>query len=287
MKRTLIAAVLTALFAHAAHAAIDRAESGNGELFLAVNNPVAQVSYIFDTGIRLETFIASGETPGYAPSFNLGGDAAWQQFLSAMTAGGGTLANTTWAVLAFDSTGGAGAGFQRLLTTARQEAAGFEATVARIGTTSNNQFSSGVNSANVQSFFNTVNVTGTHGTLGTAPDYSINGSSFNPASEPGCAYFTRPQCLTENLNNFAQWNNTNLVGQRSGFYYVTRSSTSNLASARVLVDPFLSPEGVYATWGFDGTTLAYAVPEPGTYGMLAVGLLAVGAVVRRRQQRQA
>ena len=52
-------------------------------------------------------------------------------------------------------------------------------------------------------------------------------------------------------------------------------------------DPFGDTGLVLDTTVTAGTLRVYvsAVPEPGTYGMMALGLLAVGAVMRKRQQR--
>jgi hypothetical protein len=51
-------------------------------------------------------------------------------------------------------------------------------------------------------------------------------------------------------------------------------------------DPFGDTGAVLDTTITAGTLRVYvsAVPEPGTYGMMALGLLAVGAVMRKRQQ---
>ncbi len=246
----------------AAQAAIFRPESGNGELFLNVVDTVATVSYTFDLGIRMDDFfVIAQQNEGYQRFFVLDSP-NWNSFLGQVNP-----ARLEWSVVAFDSTGGAGAGQQRLFSTVTQ---GSEAT---IGSTTNNNFSQGVNNANVQRFFNSLQIIGTHGTLGVAPDFSVNGDAVaNLASSveaESLAYYGNPLGLgPRGGSSFLPFSATNPVGRSSWFYYVTRSSTSNLATARVLVDEFDNgnsagpANGRDGYWGFiQATDPATTLPE--------------------------
>jgi hypothetical protein len=282
MKRTLLAIALSAVAAQSAYATIAPPASGNGELFLSVSNTVVQVSYTLDLGIFMDDFLANGNTVGYAPSFNVAADPNWQAFL---TATGGSLANAEWVVMATDGTGGSQPERHRALITARQ-LVDPATTIAQIRTTTNFGFSAMVNGSSTLDFYNAVNQTGTHGAVGVAPDFSVNGSSLNRATdERPNAYFGQPNALNATFNSFARFNATNVVNESttSGFYYLYRSSSLNGNNNLITVVPFQSTDGVLATWEFDGNTLAYAVPEPSTYALLVAGLIGIGVLVRRRQ----
>src|SRR5688500_5893889 len=104
MKSNIVAAaaaLLAAGFVPAALAAISPGTSGNGELFLVVQNDANKVSFTYDLGIDMNTFIANAEAPGYAQSFAVGADPNWAGFVQAASA----LADSRWAVVAIDSTG--------------------------------------------------------------------------------------------------------------------------------------------------------------------------------------
>lgn len=291
MKRTLTAAALLTALVPNAFAAIagpvDR--GGNGEVFFVVQNPTNQISYSFDTGIGLEDFLASGNNPTYLLNFNIAADPAFQDFVSRISATS-SLGDSFWAVMAFDGVGNTQPGGQRLLTTARQGADN-ATTDALVGTYTNANFSLGVTQTAPRQWFAAVNQSGTHANPPPLPpnpvNFDIHGSSVNSSLDANpFGYFGQAGGLTATLNGTAPFLVTNPVSATSfsSFYYLTRSSTSNLASARVLVDPFEDAgSGFRAIWTFDGQTLVYAVPEPSTYAMLGAGLLALGAWVRRRR----
>jgi len=280
MKKVLTAMMLAVVAAQSAHAAIATPGSGNGELIFVIHNPTLQVSFTKDLGIGLETFLANGSDPSYSQAYNIAADANW----SAYTDAAGGLAGSFWAVMAFDSTGPSTPNGQRLLTTARSEAAGFEATAVRMRGTLNQRFTLMVANGNVNAFFDNVNLTGSHGVVGQALNFADNGSSVNRITdERPRAYFGQSTGLQPGFNGNASFSSTSAVGEKALFAYMTRSSTGNGATAFATVTPFGNADVPYATWEFDGQTLAYAVPEPSTYAMLGLGLAGVLAYARRRR----
>ena len=230
-----------------AHAAIASGLSGNGELFLNVVDDVSQVSYAYDTGIRMDDFFKTGQPDGGTQFFRPIADALFNTFLTQVIP-----ANLQWSVLAVDSTGPRIPGAQRAFTTVKQ---GDEAFIFRWV---NANFFNGISQAQINPFFIAVNgkdlVDSGQSTQGLTvpPDYSQNGSSWVSASDPNPfnsnAYFGKK--LTRNFQNTSPFATTNQVGQSSWFYYVTPSAGFN--SNPVTVDEFDNGDGVHAASGHDG-----------------------------------
>jgi hypothetical protein len=274
-----IAAAAALLVAAPAFAAI--ATQGNGELFLAVFDDVTKVSYIKDLGLYQNDFksLFDGAGAGGTKIFSLAGDANWTTFANASVA-----ANQKWAVVALDNTGGTAIGGVRLFTTSKNTAAN----LTNMAKWTGQQFTNGTGSTQLQTLFNTVNNTGSHGTIGVALDYTINGSSVNFDADAGNGYFGQPGS-GEFFNGTATFSNANAVGATSNFYQLSRSSASN-QSAFIAVDLFAVKNDAikttmkFTTTGAGPVLTVSAVPEPSSYAMLLAGLAGVGFVARRRKQ---
>jgi len=102
----LVAAALLAA-AGSANAAIDPGLNGNGEIWFAVYDTVAQKSFTFDTGVYMNDFVGTGVNYNY----NFASDANWTTF-----AAGANSANWLWMVGAEGATGTSAAASLRPIT---------------------------------------------------------------------------------------------------------------------------------------------------------------------------
>jgi hypothetical protein len=264
LRAAIGALALGAVFATApteGHATIAPASSGDGELFLVIQDSTAQISYTFDTGVTMQSFLVSAQQDTgiqYFWAIDPAADAALQSFL-ALT----NVANYVWAVLAADSAGPVSGNGQRLLTTARQGQEGL------IASSTNPNLRSGI-STPFAAYLNGVNITGTHGVNGTLPDTTVNGSSVNAITDPNFSYFGEPGGTGPRLQgNALPFSNTNPVGTSSWFYVLGSAAANGPVSVDefdnlshdgyfgfTFVDPNQNPTSPYAgTW-----LLSYTLP---------------------------
>jgi hypothetical protein len=257
MKLKLIA-LAAMLAAGSAHAAIDNgAVSGNGEMFLVVNDAVAGYSFVGDLGIAMDSFNGAA-----SQSFNLNGFSQWGSF---MTAVGGTLNNANFAILAQDSTGST-AGSDRLLVSTSSAVS-----EADIEFTKSNNFGSSVTQMNAW----LTSLNSSTDVLGGDMNSVANGSAYSAAGST--TYFDT--AITSYIKNKLAYSVYTDANEAANFGLQVTGGASNTLAATIYT--------AYAgNFTVDGATLAYtvaAVPEAETYAMMLAGLGLVGFMVSRRR----
>jgi MYXO-CTERM domain-containing protein len=138
----------------------------------------------------------------------------------------------------------------------------------------------------IEPYIDANNSRGTHAT-------SANGASVATPTDAPNTFFGAIGGLTQGDNWMAKTtvDTTQVLGTEQNFWFLTTSSTSNLAQA--VKTPFgvdLNHDGVIGAGEFTKVTLSEAgvlsitspVPEADTWAMLLAGLGMLGAMVRRR-----
>ena len=121
----------------------------------------------------------------------------------------------------------------------------------------------------------------------TSVDWNLNLTAFDPSwlSELKVSFagLTFTPGVGDNASGSANYTGTIDLVDAGFAFQVGADGLLTLEFHEGFDDSGISPDGIW-----DSGTLAFgvtaAVPEPATYGMMALGLLAVGGLARRRQQ---
>lgn len=252
--KTLAAAVALAAAAGSASAAIDNGQTGNGELFFSAWD--GATSYTFDTNMTIDAFEASTNAVG---KLNLVWGADFTSSYGSWLASANT-SSLQWSVLAMDSSGQ-----RRILATvgaATLPATNSKNDALRNGVTATQQYLPSVNGLiSGNSYVETSN---------SAPTY---------AGKIGDKVFGSFNFDT--TGSFANNSYANGVGFEKTLAAATGIA---LGTNNAYID-----EGVAVRAWVDENNVLHiaAVPEPSEYALLLAGLGLMGAVARRRSQKQA
>ena len=280
-KLMALAVMGFALAAPAAHAAIDAGtNSGNGELFFSIWSDQGtaatadDVSYTRDLGININDFASTAgvlaavkTTPSLSPINLFSTDALLTSFLSAVPAS----AVVHWNVVGNDALGA-----KRFVSTAAVGSDSIPAQTASALT--------GVTGA-INTFL--VGVNSKADTQNATPASAIAVFNSNTAVAADSAFAGNASLFGTGIGGKVAFDTTGAIGAKLPFFLEYQTGTTG-ASATPLSKKFVNSTDASnaAYWTLDTQgNLSYnvvAVPEADTWAMFAAGLIAVGAIARRR-----
>lgn len=255
--KTLAAAVALAAVAGTASAAIDNGAGGNGGLFFSAWD--GQTSYNYDMALSIDAYEADLAAAG---NQNL----LWgSDFNSSFTSWLATANTSTlqWSVLATDTVAQ-----RRILTTVG---------AATLPATNSNSDVLRTGAGNIQTYINNVNsvLSGNFAvtTSNTADSYTgkIIGDKINNKFN----FDTSAAFANNSYDNGVVFQKT--LAASSG---ITKGTNNAYADGSVAVRSWVDGAGLHIA-------AIPAVPEPSEYAMLLAGLSLIGAIARRRSQKQA
>jgi hypothetical protein len=281
VKYTAIAAVVLALAAGAAQAKIAGPGTGNGELQFNLydNRGTAETdddkTLVIDLGGVTDI---NGNAVGRVNNWLSDNTTAADPVLSADKSTGGYsitvvsqdvvdfFAAGSFADMVWSITGGDSLVRDRLLTTVNGAASQQFVSALRNANGAINNFVNGSNAAaGGDNTLESINATSLHVGAGNSAFPSF-GTRFNGA--------------------FGSFNNTAKVGEGMSFAAYWENSATGAGNAKSAI--FGGAAYPYAGWTlYEDGRLVYSVPEPETYAMMGVGLLALGAIARRRRAARA
>ncbi len=237
-----------------ANTSIANGQSGNGSVFLNVIDTNNQTSYVYDTGLHLNSFTGTSSL-----SHNLVGDTNWTSFLTA--AGNDAL---QYSVVAANSNGST-----NTYNTDFTSNAALGTSVGKVGSTSNAQLGQ---VASLDPYINAINLTvqpSTNSLTASAltNDAAYYGDSFNMGSG------FRGGAQVAGIPIQAA------LGTSLNFYQLGLNGDGSTSSLKALVTTFTG------TWDLTtGGLLTYtAVPLPKSWGLLLSGLALIGVILCRSE----
>lgn len=274
MKMTLMASALAFAVAGQANAAIvDMANATGSNLVLSIWDTTSLTSYTKDLGINMSSFVSgvSGTASALtANSASVGNLSFAADTLLGSYLAGVTQATTVWNVTAGDNIGTGFRGQQYLSTT--------NATAATVKGQANSQLTQFGGANGAGGYY-----TQTSGAMG-ATNTSVTSSSATPNTYAGGTGFGT------NWSAKSVFNSTAAIGSTLGFWYLTPSSTSNIAKASVAQ---FNGGAANAAWtlgangnlSFTSGAPVAAVPEPGEWALMLSGFGLIGFIAMRRKNQ--
>jgi len=281
LKLIAVAAMLAASGSASAITAADDVAGGNAFLLLTVldanfNGGVGR-SYTRSLEVAMNDFgTANRPTGGFTSNVDLlssgnqnwATGALWSTFTAGMDAA--TISGLQWDVTALDSNGVSSADQRRILTTS---ATNLVDQIALSGvSTTNSELNNAVTNQDI--YWDAAIAT-----MGAGTEIIVDDTASNAFAISVAVHSTNFSGKTTDFSTVGQ------VGDSMGFYYLTRTSSSNTAEA--LAVAYGNANGASSfTLGTDGAlnfATAAPVPEASTYGMMLAGLGLVGFMAKRRR----